>query len=285
MALRQVQSWQFPLLPSKLSGRKLNKKATFIVINGTHIALFGGRQASGQTNTLHIYEIPTNRWIFVEPTERAPVLIASYSLAAGKWVDTESEKLPVGTNSLAAITSVQSQAVNACLAMELADTYLFEPVTKPLVFVYGGIQEGYGTTDAFYLSEPNIEVPPRYRMRAKKVSNYSAPQIPFSRRPIGSLNLALVTVLIALAAIGSVATVASMIGLVVYKRNPVVASASPTFEVLTTLGILLGNFSVFTHVNMGATNQSEPTENSSSRGVHFPGLAEPDRAIRAKWGQ
>ncbi|KAJ3151852.1 hypothetical protein HDU86_005984 [Geranomyces michiganensis] len=74
-------------------------------------------------------------------------------------------------------------------------------------------------------------------------------------RPIVSLNLAMVVVLNALAAIGSVMTIASMIGLVVFRSHPVVRSASPAFAVLITLGILVAHLSVFTHVNMGATKK------------------------------
>ncbi|KAI8818166.1 uncharacterized protein EV422DRAFT_192807 [Fimicolochytrium jonesii] len=235
------------------------QQATLTAINSTHMALFGGGIASGLTNSLHIYAIEGKEWIPVNPAGVAPAIEGHaavlvdphrilyiggrtansaspdtffYNTVQGKWVFTESGKLPLGTNSPAAMTLVQAEAANACVASELPDALLCKPSTKPLVFVFGGSQQGYGATNAFYLSQPLDEVPPR---------------------PIVKLNVAMVAVLNLLASFGSLATVASMIGLIMFRKHPVVASASPAFAVLTTLGILLGHLSVFTHVNIGAT--------------------------------
>ncbi|KAJ3153311.1 hypothetical protein HDU89_000944 [Geranomyces variabilis] len=235
------------------------QKATLTTINSTHIALFGGSVTTGPTNTLAIYAIVQKVWVAVSPTGTAPAIeghaavfvephrilymggrdsqAASaqtfyYNTVQGKWVFTESQNLAVGTNVPAAMTLVQSQAVNACVAIELADTQLCTPNTRPLVFLYGGVQQDFGATTAFYVMSPMDEVPPR---------------------PIVSLNLAMVVVLNALAAIGSLTTIAAMIGLVMYRSHPVIRSASPAFAVLITLGILVAHMSVFTHVNIGAT--------------------------------
>ncbi|KAJ3010996.1 hypothetical protein HKX48_007082 [Thoreauomyces humboldtii] len=71
-------------------------------------------------------------------------------------------------------------------------------------------------------------------------------------RPRATLSIAMVAVLNALAVIGCLMTIACMVGLVVFRRDPVVASASMVFSLIIALGILIGHCSVFTHVNIGA---------------------------------
>ncbi|KAJ3151853.1 hypothetical protein HDU86_005985 [Geranomyces michiganensis] len=145
------------------------QKATLTTINSTHIALFGGGVTNGPTNTLAIYAIPEKVWIAVSPAGSAPAIeghaavlvdphrilymggrdsqAASartfyYNTVQDKWVFSESQSLPVGTNLPAAMTLTQSQVVNACVAIELADAKLCTPNTRPLVFLYGGVQQG-----------------------------------------------------------------------------------------------------------------------------------------------
>ncbi|KAI9017206.1 hypothetical protein BC832DRAFT_12755 [Gaertneriomyces semiglobifer] len=123
------------------------------------------------TNSLYLFSAATNTWELLDPSGGPPPRVESlavvrlddnrilflggktsesasartfiYNLPQNKWVFTESQDLPVGTNSLAAIRFVQSDVSTACgsAGSDLSGMKLCTPITKPVIVAYGGSQQ------------------------------------------------------------------------------------------------------------------------------------------------